>query len=44
MDPKLRAEEAFNAILQGEDVVDTLEELTEAANELEEEILAEIEG
>ena len=38
------AEEAFNAILQGEDVVETLEDLTEAANELEEEILAEIEG
>ena len=38
------AEEAFNAILQGEDVEETLADLTEMANELEAEILAEIEG
>ena len=39
-----QAEDAFNAILQGADVQETLDELTETANELEEEILAEING
>lgn len=39
-----QAEDAFNAILQGEDVQETLDELTDTANELEEEILAEING
>ncbi|MFT7587520.1 MAG: multiple sugar transport system substrate-binding protein, partial [Cellvibrionaceae bacterium] len=39
-----KAEDAFNAILQGEDVQETLDALTEEANELEEEILAEING
>lgn len=38
------ASDAFTAILQGEDVADTLEQLTEDANDLEEEILAEING
>jgi multiple sugar transport system substrate-binding protein len=36
------AEEAFNAILQGADVQETLDELTETANELQAELLDEI--
>ena len=36
------AEEAFNAILQGADVQETLDELTETANELQAELEAEI--
>jgi multiple sugar transport system substrate-binding protein len=38
------AEEAFNAILQGADVQETLDDLTETANELQAELLEEIDG
>ncbi|MCA9922077.1 MAG: extracellular solute-binding protein [Anaerolineales bacterium] len=38
------AEEAFNAILQGADVQETLDELTDTANELQAELEAEIGG
>lgn len=39
-----RAEEAFNAIMQGANVEATLEELTETANDLQEELMAEIDN
>ncbi len=38
------AEEAFNAILQGADVQETLDELTETANELQAELMEELGG
>ena len=38
------AEEAFNAIMQGADIQTTLDDLTETANELQEELMAEIGG
>ena len=38
------AEEAFNAVLQGADVQETLDELTETANELQAELMEEIDG
>ena len=37
------AEEAFNAIIQGADIQATLDELTETANETQDELMAEIE-
>ena len=37
------AEEAFNAIMQGADIQATLDELTETANETQDELMAEIE-
>jgi len=36
------AEEAFNAIMQGADIQATLDELTETANELQEELMSEV--
>jgi multiple sugar transport system substrate-binding protein/sn-glycerol 3-phosphate transport system substrate-binding protein len=38
------AEEAFNEIMQGADIQSTLDNLTETANELQDELMAEIEG
>ncbi len=38
------AEEAFNAIMQGADVQATLDDLTENANEMQEELMSEIEN
>ena len=39
-----QAQEAFNVIMQGGDIQATLDDLTESANELQAELMAEIGG